>query len=159
VCQQAQCLVEANESRLGEDGLMGDIAADAVSQEPVHLFPIPSAVVALELISGEAKTIVEGYLDARFFADFSAGGVSGDLALLDVAFRKCPLMTATYQKTRPFVDYDCTRRMVKHVSRSGRDQQTHSSASINKDGLRTSSPEAITRASGKLRELHRAFNC
>jgi hypothetical protein len=88
---------------------MRDLAADAASEKPVHLFPIPRALAALELIARETERIVEGDLDPRFFADLAAGGVSGALALLDMPFWESPFMTASYQKTRPLVDHDRAR--------------------------------------------------
>ena len=138
---------------------MRNLAADAMSQEPIDLFSIPRPIVAPELISGEAEPNVERYLDARFLPDLATSSICGALALLDVALGKSPFMTASYQKTRPLVDHDRTCRVVKDVSSPRRDHCVHSVASKNKDGLRTRSPEAITRVSGKLRELHRAFNC
>jgi hypothetical protein len=158
VCKQTQRFVEAHEFRLGEDRFMGDLTADAMRQEPVDLLPIPRLVVAPELVSGEAEPNVDGYLDARFLPDLATSSICGALALLDVALGKSPFMTAPYQKTRPLVDHDRTCRVVKDVSSPRRDHCVHSVASKNKDGLRTRSPEAITRVSGKLRELHRAFN-
>jgi hypothetical protein len=96
VCQQAQRLIEAHEFRLGEDRFMRNLAADAMSQEPIDLFSIPRPIVAPELISGEAEPNVERYLDARFLADLAAGGVCRTFALFDVAFRERPFVTASY---------------------------------------------------------------
>ena len=48
---EVHCLV--GENGAGKSTLLATVAADAVSQEPVHLFPIPRAVVALELISSK----------------------------------------------------------------------------------------------------------